>query len=72
MSQELVDVTLPPTKFEHMALVSTRRRATVLEFIKASAVEVLARRRFREEPTPENLTTWTDAKNTLDDWMSKL
>lgn len=72
MNAELQDVTLPPTKFEHMALVSTRRRATVVEFIKASAVEVLARRRFREEPTHENLTAWTDAKNLLDDWISKL
>ena len=67
-----LDVTLPPTKFEHLALVSTRRRAAVLEFIKASAVESLARRRIREDPTHENLTTWTDAKNHLDDTLGKL
>lgn len=57
---------------DYMALISRTRRVLVLGFIEAMSAELLARKAFHDEPTPDNLTAWADAKATLEDRKMRL
>jgi len=52
---------------DYTTLVSRSRRQNVLAFIAAMKDELRARTAFKEEATPETLTAWADARNTLED-----
>lgn len=59
-------------KLDYTILVNRERRANVLAFIEASTAEITARGNFHRNPTPENLETWVDLKNILEDRKMKL
>jgi len=44
-----------------------RKRAAVLAFLEALRVELATRTAFHAEATPETLTAWATARNTLED-----
>jgi hypothetical protein len=48
------------------------RRQAVTEFIEAMRVELNARNAFKDEATPENLTAWATARNTLEERKAAL
>jgi hypothetical protein len=56
--QELV--TTAPTR-------PTPARKIIIQYLEAISAELDARQAFRDNATPENLTTWTNAKNNLED-----
>lgn len=57
---------------DYTALVNRSRRAGKLAFIAAMKDELRARSAFKDEPTPENLTAWATARNTLEERKQQL
>lgn len=53
--------------YEMLVTARNPRRLARVEFIQALREELAARSVFKAENTPETLTAWADARNTLED-----